>query len=198
MGKAGRESWNRYWANKTFKKRIIEWLRRHYFANIYTCEVRRIVPKDATVLEAGCGSGTYLNLLQKSGYRCLGVDYSENSVRLMKDSLDKNAVQADIKCLPFKDKSFDLIFNQGVMEHFTDNDFLHIVREMKRVARNVLIIVPSNLSLFRLYDPFGDDPDKRFLNKRVLHKLMSQELKDVRVKYLWRSFFLSIAARGVV
>ena len=82
------------------------------------------------------------------------------------------------------------------MEHFNDNEFRKILKELARVAENVLILVPASTSIFQLYDPIGDDDDKRFLSKKKLKQLLSLELSDVKVNYLWKTGGLTISGSG--
>jgi len=46
--------------------------------------------------------------------------------------------------LPFKDNSFDVVFNKGVIEHF--DNYIEIIKEMARIVRRngkVIIAVPN-------------------------------------------------------
>ena len=48
----------------------------------------------------------------------------------------------DVFSLPFKDRSFDCIYSQGLMEHFDETKVTVILREMRRVAEYVVFSVP--------------------------------------------------------
>ena len=135
------EEWDRYWKDKSIKKRMIEFVRRNYFSKIFISEILKNVQTSDSLLEAGCGSGTYLQMIQSENKDifCVGIDNSKESVKI---AIDKNVeiVLGDIFNLPFKDKTFKVAFNQGVMEHFNDNEFRKILKELARVAENVLIL----------------------------------------------------------
>ena len=53
------EEWDRYWKDKSIKKRMIEYVRRNYFSKIFIFEILKNVQTGGSLLEAGCGSGTY-------------------------------------------------------------------------------------------------------------------------------------------
>jgi ubiquinone/menaquinone biosynthesis C-methylase UbiE len=51
--------------------------------------------------------------------------------------------RADIFDMPFAEDSFDLVWNEGVLEHFEDAGVVRALQEMGRVSRGfVLVDVP--------------------------------------------------------
>ena len=190
------ENWDEYWKCRSLKRSLIESVRELYFARVFTHEVTTLAQPGSRVLEVGSGSGTYLRLLERLGYRVHGIDLSPEAILYSRARGTQGVSLGDIHTLPFHDKSFDVAYNQGVMEHFEDPEFRVILSEMNRVAEKVAVIVPSALSVLRIYDVFGDDPHKRFFNKSSLGSLFVEHMTDVKVKYLWSSGFLSIIATG--
>ena len=88
------------------------------------------------------------------GARAYGVDISEPTVRqaraaFTRDSGPLRAAAADVRALPFRDASFDLIYSMGTIEHFDETE--QAVREMARVLKpggRAIIGVPNR------HDPF--------------------------------------------
>lgn len=187
--------WSSYWQSHSPKRRAIEFLRRAYFAPIFTELINNFAGRPSRILEAGCGSGTYLNVLSKYGHITAGIDNEPNAVRIARKNCGDVRL-ADIKKLPFRKNSFDLIFNQGVMEHFSDAEFTAILRECARVAPKAAIIVPAATSPFRLYDLIGDDPDKRFFTKSEIRRLLQTAFSQVKADYLPQTGFLSLIGYG--
>ncbi len=188
-------SWDGYWQSRSFKRRLIEFARRNYFARIFISKVTESLNAGSSVLEVGCGSGTYLGMLERRGYRCYGVDNSREAIGIARRNC-KNVQLADIFHLPFKNNSIDIIFNQGVMEHFSDEEFDRILKEFSRVSKRVCIIVPSNLSIWRIHDPIKDDEHKTFYSKKKLRDMLKRRYRHVRVSYLIRTGLLSICGQG--
>ena len=61
-------------------------------------------------------------------------------------------IQGNIFQLPFKENSFDVVWNQGVLEHFTEPE--KAIKEMYRVTKPngiVAILVPYRYSPLHLY-----------------------------------------------
>jgi ubiquinone/menaquinone biosynthesis C-methylase UbiE len=185
--------WESYWKKKSIKKAIIELVRKHYFASMFASVVERYVT-DGPVLEAGCGSCEILQKLSKR-YSVTGLDSSRTAVKSARKNFEFPVVLGDIYNLPYEDNSFELIYNQGVMEHFSDKEMIAILKEFSRVAKKVLIFVPSNLSVFRIYNPFDVD-DARFLSPKKMTEIFKSVFPIVEAEYIYKSCLISTMAYG--
>ena len=79
------------------------------------------------IMEIGAGSGRDSFKLAEMGARIILLDYAENSLQLMQqisERLDQKVdlVRGDAFHLPFKENSIDVIFHQGLLEHFIEPD----------------------------------------------------------------------------
>ena len=99
------------------------------------------LPRSATVLEAGCGTGQLSNFLGMGwGRTVIGADLCLNSLRLAKLFRDRcsiqNAhfIQMNLFRPPFADETFDVIISNGVLHHTSDphGGFRSIARKLKR------------------------------------------------------------------
>jgi SAM-dependent methyltransferase len=105
------------------------------------------------VLEVGAGTGRDSLALAKRGARVVTVDYSDQSLRLTHGVAGS---QLDIACgdalaLPFADASFDIVFHQGLLEHFRAP--LDLLRENHRVLKpggHLLVDVPQRWHYYTL------------------------------------------------
>ncbi len=110
------------------------------------------------VLEAGCGSGTISLALARRGRRVVSLDntpavlanLAANRNRLSAETrqvLTVQTVRGDLERLPFADKSFAAVINEGVVEHWLDRPARQaVMREMARVVRPgglVAVYVPN-------------------------------------------------------
>jgi SAM-dependent methyltransferase len=89
------------------------------------------------VLEVGAGSGRDLLTLARAVAVGVVLDYSPASLELVqKQARDQGVavwlVQADALRMPFRDGAFDVVFHQGLLEHFRDP--LPLLRENARVV----------------------------------------------------------------
>ena len=70
------------------------------------------------LLEAGCGTGQWVQFLGKLGHDVVGVDYALSGLEVgRKHNPDLNLIQADLRNLPFGDESFDYVVSFGAVEH---------------------------------------------------------------------------------
>lgn len=106
------------------------------------------------VLEVGAGSGRDLLGLAREGAVGAVLDYSPASLALVRrQALEQGLavllVRADALAMPFRDGTFDVVFHQGLLEHFRDP--LPLLRENARVTRRggrVVVDVPQALHLY--------------------------------------------------
>jgi len=139
-----------------------------YIRNLYGHKdlIGEIVKTGAKrILEIGAGTGTLSIFLSQLGLEVTTLDNSPEILRkaeITKTRLGgKNVLVAgDAFKLPFTDNSFDLIFHQGLLEHFSDEAIHQLLREQLRVAPVVIFGVPNNFY-----------PRKDFGNERLLGKI---------------------------
>lgn len=112
---------------------------------------------DSLILEPGCGSGKFSLALASLGYRVITLDYVDSvlkgvyatQVRLSQrwQISRMDLVRGSLERLPFPDNTFDLVINEGVVEHWVDRtERLEVLREMVRVTKPkgvVAVFVPN-------------------------------------------------------
>lgn len=94
--------------------------------------------KDKYIVEIGAGSGRDGFKLVDCGAAVILLDYAENSLRIieqMSRELNKpvHLVRGDAFHLPFKSNVIDVVYHQGLLEHFTNPE--DIVAENYRVTK---------------------------------------------------------------
>ena len=108
------------------------------------------------ILESGCGTGYGSIMLRKiRGDNVVLLDISSNALEIAsaqskKEKAPVMIVQGDMHWLPFPDQSFDLAWNSGTIEHFPHPG--GSIKEMKRVAKIVLCIIPAKGIIWQIYD----------------------------------------------
>ncbi len=108
-------------------------------------------PAGRTFCEVGCGSGTTSAALAKLGARVTLVDLSPKALDFARGQFAKLGLPADSirqngLRMGVRDGAFDVVWNGGVIEHFTDEGKLGLMREMWRITRPgglLVILVPN-------------------------------------------------------
>jgi SAM-dependent methyltransferase len=87
-------------------------------------------PKNAKVLDVGCGNGDFTLEMKKLGLDVYGIDINDSS------HLEGNFLKVDIQNerYPFPDGHFDIVFSKSVIEHLREPDFLF--DEVNRVLKS--------------------------------------------------------------
>jgi len=87
------------------------------------------------VLDAGCGSGLALSLLQESGATVCGIDAAAELAAIARErALEADVRVGDIEDLPFEDGAFDDVTAFNALQYAADP--MHALSEMRRVLRS--------------------------------------------------------------
>lgn len=167
------------------------------------------LPPGSHILEPGCGSGKFSLALASVGHRVIALDYVATvlkGIRQAEERLTPQAAwlegycQGSLERLPFSDEVFDLVINEGVIEHWLcDAERLSVLREMVRVTRPagvVAVIVPNGthpltLAWERRMQAFRDAPPMTHYSAASLKReLVQAGLREVAVDgiYPWRAW----------
>jgi SAM-dependent methyltransferase len=152
------------------------------------------------LLEAGCGSAVVSAYLATLDRRIELCDFSpkilDQAINLFAlNSLTLSRVQCwDLTQTPYPwaDRSIDVTWSSGVLEHWTDEELVPIVREMARISRKrVVSFVPYAGSI--LYRIGKDHAERngswvygRELPRYSLRKVFeSAGLRNIHEDYVW-------------
>lgn len=112
--------------------------------------VSGLLPPESSILEAGCGAGWQSLALARLGkYRINLMDLSQEALRYAqrlfeRENLQANFIYGDV-FEPDK-PNYDLVFNAGVLEHYTFGQQVAFLRGMaSRSRRYVMVLVPNAL-----------------------------------------------------
>jgi SAM-dependent methyltransferase len=137
-------------------------------------------------LEAGCGTGYLSQLLQRErGWPIVPLDFSSDGLGFARELGVRNAVQGDVRCLPFGDAAFDLVMSVDVIAHLPRGDELPAAREMARVAkRGGLVVVRSSaLDILRSRHSEFAQERQRFTRRRLLELFGGAGIRVLRCSY---------------
>jgi len=95
-----------------------------------------------SVLDVGCAYGWIVRRLLDKGIYAVGTDISEWCEKMAGNIIPDNFVRHDMReALPFRDKEFDVLYCEGVLEHIEEEHIFPIMKEFERVSSRRIIQV---------------------------------------------------------
>ena len=105
--------------------------------------------KSGALLDVGCGSGTYLDLMRALGWeRVVGVDLGSAAIATAREALGIEAYAGELRDVGFPEATFDAITLSHTLEHVADP--VALLAEVRRVTKpggRIVIAVPNARSL---------------------------------------------------
>jgi ubiquinone/menaquinone biosynthesis C-methylase UbiE len=168
------KTWNEIWKDfkglNWFGRRLKKEQRKALKKILYKIEL----PKDAKIIDIGCGAGFILAFFREFGYKnSVGIDNSKNSLKICEKFFNfkegKDIFLMNARNIKFSNNSFDLVFSDGLLEHF--EDFSDIAKEFCRISKSwILLFQPNQTSLFGKLKRFTENFMKVSWEKEYLYK----------------------------
>ncbi len=126
------------------------------------------------VLDVGCGTGRFADVVVRNGGRVVGIDLSaaaEVACRNLRECEQAGIFQADVFHLPFAPESFDYIYSIGVLHHTPNCEeaFKSLVRLLKPGGQIAIWVYSAYNPWYRFSDIYRKVTT--LLPKRFLHAL---------------------------
>lgn len=100
------------------------------------------VPRDAVIADIGCGTGVFLEIVQKkySNNHLIGIDPDKQALtiaenRLKRQCLKAELIQAFAESLPLPDNSIDICFSTLALHHMPEETKRKALEEMHRILK---------------------------------------------------------------
>ena len=116
--------------------------------------LKRMDIRDIIVMEVGAATARDSVILAENGAFSVALDYSHEALRLAREAAERADVRLLLVCgdalaLPFKKDSIDLVFHQGVLEHFRDpSTFLNENARVLKKGGTLLVDVPQTVHIY--------------------------------------------------
>jgi SAM-dependent methyltransferase len=162
--------------------------------------LRRRLPSRAAesrrLLDAGCGAGINLARLADHG-RAFGCDLSPDALAFCRERNLTGLVQADVRRLPFRTESFDLVTFFDVLYHKDIPDDTAVLREACRVLRAGGYCLITDSALERLRGPHDEAHHgaRRYDKDSLGEKLRSAGFEIVHLTYFYLSTYPAVSLR---
>lgn len=116
--------------------------------------IKKIIKREATVLDCGCGAGEYIPGLLEVSKHIYGIEYNQGKVDKFKAAHPglNNVVQGDIENMPYESNKFDFVILNEVLEHIpNDRRGLEEIRRVLKSGGKVIIFSPNRLYPFETH-----------------------------------------------
>jgi len=120
-----KDFWRNPYPDVIDKQHRFDWYKPEFYAKLsaQAClivdELEKILPKDASILELGCGAGRNLAGLKKAGFTNLaGIEINQDAIELGKKTFDLSGIS--LTCSAIEDAlipEVDCIYTHGVLMH---------------------------------------------------------------------------------
>ncbi len=132
--KSSKEANYSHWTRKKPENQVQFAFRNHWIT--FNKIIKKNNLKQKRVLEVGCGRGSLSAYFADNKWKCTLLDSSTKAINIAKHYFKKNKLKAsylvaDCKKIPYPEKSFDLVFSIGLLEHFKNPE--KIIKEQIRV-----------------------------------------------------------------
>jgi SAM-dependent methyltransferase len=146
--------WDKFWHSQSdvkyswSKKRIVRILDKYSQSGM-------------KVLDAGCGSGFFSSYFIHKGCDTYSLDLSEQALALTKKLTSNGSKKylcenlLDGRFAAKYSKNFDVIFSDGLFEHFNKTDQNRVFNNFVTMSKGYIItFVPNKYTLWRILQPF--------------------------------------------
>jgi len=149
--------WNRFWSGQARTDGPVSWSKRRILKVLDP----HLLP-GARVLDAGCGSGFFSEFFCGRGMTVTALDYADQALELTRRRTGDRAalVRMDMLTEPLSGRPgapFDLIFTDGLFEHFSPSQQDAILQNFLSVLApggRIITFVPNRWSPWELIRPW--------------------------------------------
>ena len=153
--------------------------------------------KDKVCLDAGCGSGKFSIALKKLGAKkVIGIDLGERGLKFARKKLKQKNIKgifykkASLLNLPFQNKSFDLIWSNGVIHH--TSNYEKCIKEFSRVLKKdgtLFLYVSGRCGLYEILQDTLRKSLVNFPKNLFIGYLRSLNINSGRIYWITDSCF---------
>lgn len=149
--------------------------------------------KGMRVLDIGCFTGDFLEILKKKGANVYGLELQKEAVEIANKRLGENVYQADVMTNKFPLKKFDVLTMLGVVEHVTNP--AKLIERCSRLLKKdgiIFIQTPNSGSflaklLHKYWPPYEPIEHIHLFSKKSLVLLLEKNgFSDIKYQQSWK------------
>jgi ubiquinone/menaquinone biosynthesis C-methylase UbiE len=154
------------------------------------------IKNNSTILDAGCGTGTFLKILSKNKtLKLYGIDVSRKMLEVAKKKLKNRARLSliPVEKIGYRNK-FDYIFSIIPMHHYSDQEkaIKNFYQSLKNKGRLIILDVDLGKSLNRFFHRIEPGNTNIYSKEEIYELLKKYKFKNIQQKRLFSLFLLNI------
>jgi ubiquinone/menaquinone biosynthesis C-methylase UbiE len=129
---------------------------RHMIMEELEKELQKL-PRNAKILDVGCGTGHFSHFIQQKGFEVIGVEPAKNMINIARELFPGiHFVEGISASMPFPDETFDMILAIEVLRYLDKKDNLDSFIEFRRLLKpgGTIFVTQVNKYASDLYLPF--------------------------------------------
>ncbi|MCB2167780.1 MAG: class I SAM-dependent methyltransferase [Deltaproteobacteria bacterium] len=129
-----KDYWEEQWYSRNLMKQIANAKKKAWWPILE--RMTNNIANNEIILEAGCGMGQFVYVLDEMGKKIIGIDIAEKAILNCKDLYPKlNFIISDINEIPLPNNCVKLLISLGVIEHFEEGPDKSL-KEANRVLKH--------------------------------------------------------------
>jgi ubiquinone/menaquinone biosynthesis C-methylase UbiE len=122
---------------KTYNKIAAKYAKKFHKPSYFLNKFASLLPKNAKILDVGCGPGTDSIYLKRKGLNVEGIDLSRKMVKIARQRFSSIKFKVmDMRSLKYPNSYFDGIVIAFSLIHISNQDIPKTLKELKRVLKN--------------------------------------------------------------
>lgn len=130
------------------------------------------ISKNKRVLDAGCGTGKYLSVLERNSTKYIGLDLSNKQLDKARTKVKKDNTElicSNLSKIPLENNSVDLVVSCWVLGTITDLEERNkVLKELKRVGSTIILVENATNSEFEMIRDRDKDNRTKDYNDWIL------------------------------
>lgn len=162
--------------------RIQRFWHKHKFETIFS---KIKLDKSKSILDIGCGPGTFLSMMDGKYKLAYGIDIAKKQVGFAKKNFrGKNLFwkAAELKDMGFKKRTFDYVFMIELIEHLEHDEMKKLIKRIKPLLKKsgyLIITTPNYVSPWPIIEMVLNRVSKVSYEEQHITKFTKKRLKNL-------------------
>jgi SAM-dependent methyltransferase len=118
-------------------------------------QIVKALGKNKVILDIGCGEGYFTRQIRTIADRIVGLDLSEEMIRLAEKDERIEYHIGDAREMPFEDSAFDLCVGNYITNYFKPDELPKFYKELARVTKDKFVLLMPH-PIFELTTDYGE------------------------------------------